>query len=144
MFGILGYVIVNWNTIKYKITIIFASEVMKLLITQKPLDVQSWISDTMWVLINALRKPSLGASSHVTKILQAKSGQKMDDFEPIYLGNYQYWWKMVCDFWAHYQLPFLWLCSFIPTWILCFFFFFFFLTFFPFFLFLSGYLLLSR
>ena len=29
-----------------------------------------------------------GARSHVTKILQAKSGQKVDDFEPIYLGDY--------------------------------------------------------
>ena len=91
---------------------------------------QSWNFDTMWVLINALCKPSLGAPGHVTKILQAKGGQKVDDFEPIYLGNYRYWWKMVCNFWAHYQLAFFWLCSFTPTWILFFFFFCFFLTFF--------------
>ena len=57
------------------------------------------------------------------QILQAISGQKEDSFEPIHLGNYRYWWKMVCDFWAHYQLPFFWLCSFIATWILFFFFF---------------------
>ena len=42
----------------------------------------------MCVPINALRKPSLGAPDYVTKILPAKSGQKVDDFEPIYLGNY--------------------------------------------------------
>ena len=42
------------------------------------------------MLINALRKPSLGAPGHVTKILQAKSGKEVDDFEPIYLGNYHY------------------------------------------------------
>ena len=40
--------------------------------------------------MNALRKLSLGASSLVTKILQAENGQKVDEFEPIYLGNYQY------------------------------------------------------
>ena len=40
------------------------------------------------MLKNTLCKPSLGAPSHVTKILQAKSGQKVDDFEPIYLRNY--------------------------------------------------------
>ena len=38
--------------------------------------------------MNALRKPSLGAPCHVTKILQANNGQKVDDFEPIYLGYY--------------------------------------------------------
>ena len=95
---------------------------------------QSWTLDTIWVLMIALCKPSLGAPSHVTKILHAKSGQKVDDFEPIYLGNYRYWWKVVFDFWAHYQLAFFWLCSFTPTWILFFFDFFFFLTFFFFFI----------
>ena len=100
---------------------------MKSLIIPKPLDVQSWNLGTMCVLINALCKPSLGVPGHVTKILQAKSGQKVDNFEPIYLGNYRYWWKLVCGFWAHYQLPFFWLCSFTPTWILFSFFFFFFL-----------------
>ena len=35
----------------------------------------------------ALCKPSLGAPGHVTKILLAKSRQKVDGFEPIYLGN---------------------------------------------------------
>ena len=44
----------------------------------------------MWVLMNALCKPSLGAPGRVTKILQAKNGQEVDDFGPIYLGNYQY------------------------------------------------------
>ena len=35
--------------------------------------------------MNALHKPSLVAPSQVTKILQAKNGQKVDEFEPIYL-----------------------------------------------------------
>ena len=86
-------------------------------LTQKPFDVQSWNLNTMWVLMNVLCKPSFKAPSHVTKILQAKNGRKVEEFEPIYLGNYQYWWKMVCDFWAHYQPLFFWLCSFTPTWI---------------------------
>ena len=37
-----------------------------------------------------LFKPSLGAPGHVIKILQAENGQKVDKFEPIYLGNYRY------------------------------------------------------
>ena len=42
------------------------------------------------MLMNALRKLSLGAPRQVTKILQAKSGQKVDKFEPIYLDNNGY------------------------------------------------------
>ena len=106
-------------------------------LTQKPLGVQSWNLHTMWVLINVLCKLSLGAPGHVTKMLQVENGQKVDDFEPIHLGKYQLWWKMICGFWAHYQLPFCWLCSFTPTRILFFFFFVFFLTFFFFLLRLS-------
>ena len=41
----------------------------------------------MWVLINASYKPSLGAPGHVTEILQGENMQKVDEFEPIYLGN---------------------------------------------------------
>ena len=35
----------------------------------------------MWVLINGLCKPSLDVPGHVTKILQAKNEQKVDNFE---------------------------------------------------------------
>ena len=39
----------------------------------------------------ALCKLSLGALGHVTKILQAKNFTRQKvEFEPIYLGNYQY------------------------------------------------------
>ena len=45
----------------------------------------------MWELKkNALYKPSLGALGLVTKTLQAENGQKVNKFEPIYLGNYPY------------------------------------------------------
>ena len=37
-----------------------------------------------------LGKPSLGTPGHVNKMLHAENGQKVDDFEPIYLGKYQY------------------------------------------------------
>ena len=37
--------------------------------------------------MNTLCKPSLGASGHVPKMLQAENGQKVDEFEPIYLGT---------------------------------------------------------
>ena len=44
----------------------------------------------MWVLINALCKRSLGTYGLLIKILQAENGQKVDEFEPIYFGNYRY------------------------------------------------------
>ena len=40
--------------------------------------------------MNALSQPSLGAPSHVIIILQTDNGQKVDEFEPIYFGNYRY------------------------------------------------------
>ena len=60
------------------------------LITQKPLDLRSGNLDTMWLFVNASYKPSLGATGHMTKILRAENGQKVDKFEPTYLGNYRY------------------------------------------------------
>ena len=44
----------------------------------------------MWVHINSLCKPTLEAPGHVTKILQAENLQKIDEFEPIFLGNDRY------------------------------------------------------
>ena len=44
----------------------------------------------MWVQISGLCKPSLGAPGHVTTMLQAENGQKVDDFELIYLRNYRF------------------------------------------------------
>ena len=44
----------------------------------------------MWVLMNALCEPSLGAPEYVTKILLAKNEQKVDEFELKYLSNYRY------------------------------------------------------
>ena len=76
-------------------------------ITQKPLGVHSWNLYTMWVIINNFCKPSLGAPGHVTKMLQAENGQKVDEFETIHLHKYRFWWKMICAFWAHYQPPLL-------------------------------------
>ena len=40
--------------------------------------------------MSAFYKPSLGVPGHVTKILQAKNGQKVNRFEQIYLDNYRY------------------------------------------------------
>ena len=68
-----------------------ARKVINLLITQKPLDVQNWNLDTVWMLINALRKPSLGAPGLASTSLHAENGQKVDEFVPMYLGKYRYW-----------------------------------------------------
>ena len=99
----------------------------------------------MWVLINFLCKSSLGAPDYVTKILQAKNGQKVDDFEPMYIHisvitDIDEKWFVIfehtinCLFVGYVRLPQL----------EYFFFFFFFFTFFSFLLFFSGYLLLNR
>ena len=42
------------------------------------------------MLINGLCKPSLKAPGHVTKMLPAEHGQKVDDFERICLGRYRF------------------------------------------------------
>ena len=123
----LGHIIVNWDTKNIKNPKFLTWKVIKLLIIPKQFDVQTWNLYTMCVLMNALCKPSLGAPSCVIKIVQPKSGQKVDNFKLIYLNNFRYWWKIVCDFWAHYQLSFFWLRSFTPTW---YYFFSFFLLFF--------------
>ena len=46
-------------------------------ITQKSLKVQRWNSNTRWVLMNALRKPSLEVPGHVTIIVQAENVKKL-------------------------------------------------------------------
>ena len=56
-------------------------------ITQKPLGVHNWNLDTLRVIISGLRKPSLGAPSHVTTMSQAENGLQVEDLEPIYLGK---------------------------------------------------------
>ena len=96
----------------------------------------------MCLLINGLCKPRLGAPSHVTKMLLAENEQKVDEIEPIYLGKKQFWLKMICDFGAHYQLPFFGCVRSLQheycfsSFFLFFCFFFFFLVFFFFFRFL--------
>ena len=39
-----------------------------------------------------------GALIQVTKMSLAENGQKVDDLEPIYIGKYRFWWKMICAF----------------------------------------------
>ena len=112
---ILGHVIVIWDTKKLKKRRFLARKFINSLTTQHLLTCKAEIW-TQRVLINALCKPSMGAPGHVTKISQVENGQKVVEFQPIYLGKYRYWWKMVCDFWAHYQPHFFWVCSFTPTW----------------------------
>ena len=135
--GNLGHVIVNWDTKKKhkKNGNFWLEKLLNCLKFQNHLTCKAAIWTQCGCLWMLYRNQVWGALGYVTKILQAKSGQKVDNFESVYLGNYLYSWKMVSDFWAHYQLPFFWLCSFTPTWILFFFFFFLFLT--SFFLFYS-------
>ena len=90
----------------------------------------------MWVRINGLCKSSLGAPGNATKILHAKNGQKVDEFVPIYLGTYRYWWNMVCDFWLHcnrLSFGYVRLLQLKSIFLVCFFFFshFFFLPMLP-------------
>ena len=57
------------------------------LLTKKQLNVKSWNLDTTWVMINSVWIPSLRASSHVTEISEAENGQKVVNFEVVYLGK---------------------------------------------------------
>ena len=96
----------------------------------------SWNLYTMWAIINASCKPSLGALGHVTKMLQAENEQKVDNLELIYLGKHQFLWNMICGFWTRYQPPFFWLSLFTQLkycFVLFLFLFFFFCFFFFFF-----------
>ena len=79
----------------------------------------------MWVLMNALCKPSLGVRDHATKILQAENVQKVNEFEPIYLDNYRYWCKMICDFLSTLSTTFLLVMFVYPNLKTIFFYFFF-------------------
>ena len=48
---------------------------------------------------------NVGAPGHATEMLPTEIGQKMNDFEPIYLSKYRFRRKMSCTFSAHYQPP---------------------------------------
>ena len=44
----------------------------------------------MFVIVNGSGKPSLGATGHVIKMLQAENGQIVDDLELLPLGKYRF------------------------------------------------------
>ena len=75
--GILSHMIVNLGTKNRVKTTIFVSKYfINLLIIQNPLDVKNRNFDTAWVLMKVLCVPSLGASGHVTAILEAENRKK--------------------------------------------------------------------
>ena len=118
---------------EHKKTAILVWKFINLLIIQKPLDVQSRNLYTMWVLKNVYANWVWGRLVTWPKFYRLKMGKKLTNLNwCIPYINYRYWWKMVCDFLAHYQPSFF--CSFTPTWIL------FSFSFFSFFLFFSSYL----
>ena len=88
--GLLSYVIENWDAKKHKQTAIFGSKSYRF----------AYNSKTTWRVKRKFRyhvgayecfmQAELGAPSFVTKILQAGNSKKVDEFEPMYLGNYQY------------------------------------------------------
>ena len=51
------------------------------------LNVESCNSDTTWVEAESVCVPSLRAPSRVTKISEAENGQKVVNFEVVYLGK---------------------------------------------------------
>ena len=63
---------------------------------------ERWNLDTTWVQMEAVCVLSLEAPSHVIVTPEAENWKKVDNFEPIFLGNYQYGWKKVCGFWTLY------------------------------------------
>ena len=51
------------------------------------LNVESCNLDTTWVEVKSVCVPSLRAPNHVTKISEAENGQKVVNFEVVYLGK---------------------------------------------------------
>ena len=54
------------------------------------LNVERWNMITNWGQIGTVCAPSLEAPSHVIAISEAENQQKVDNFRPVYLGNYQH------------------------------------------------------
>ena len=65
--------------------------------------------NTNFIIVFGLTWPGIKPKC-TTSVADAQSTQ-------LLISNYRCWWKRVCDFWAHHQLPFFWWCSFAPTWI---------------------------
>ena len=98
IWGILGHVIVNWDTQK-KLKQNDNFWLINSLIIPVPLDMQSWNLDTMWIVgayVSLMQTKFEGARSQ-DQTFTAENGQKVNESEPIYLGNYRYWWKMVFE-----------------------------------------------
>ena len=51
------------------------------------LNVESCNLDTTWVEVESVCVPSLRTPSHVTEISEAENGQKVVNFEVVYLGK---------------------------------------------------------
>ena len=51
------------------------------------LNVESCNFDTTWVEVERVSVPSLRAPSHVTEISEAENGQKVVNFNVVYLGK---------------------------------------------------------
>ena len=53
---------------------------------------------TTWVQTETVCAPSLEAPSHAIAISEVINQQKVDNFKPVYLGNYQHQRKKICVF----------------------------------------------
>ena len=116
--GILGHMIVNWDT---KIRQFLAWQSMKTTWRAKLKCVHN-----VGAYECCMQTEFVGARSreqNFTDRKWEKSWRIWTDTSPSFLILIE----MVCDFWAHYQPPFFWLCLFTSTWILFFLFYFFFL-----------------
>ena len=84
---ILGLVIVNWDTKKRKKTATFGLKSYYFVYNSKTI----WRARLKFVhnvdVYECFIQTEFGGAGHVTKILLAENGQKLDEFEPIYLGN---------------------------------------------------------
>ena len=54
--------------------------------------------------IGCVRTKFGGAQSR-DRDFRTENRQKVVNFKPLYLGNYQYWWKKVCVFWTYCLRP---------------------------------------
>ena len=48
--------------------------------------------------MHGLCKPIFGEHGHVIKMLQAENEHKVDESEPISIGEYRFYWTLICGF----------------------------------------------
>ena len=85
--GVEDHVIMIWGPQNRQKTAIFEPKFFYFAYNKKMLNVESCNLDTTWVEVESICVPSLRAPSQVTEISEAENGQKVVNFEVVYLDK---------------------------------------------------------